>query len=99
MASAAELSQIVQRLETVACKLESAVLGSKGSTAMQQGNTFFTYLDLFMMCSDLLFHKKRIAYSKIEVTLDIWCRRLSFVLISRTVRRVILVRRLSFLLD
>lgn len=34
MASVAELSQIVQRLETVASKLESTVLGAKGSTAM-----------------------------------------------------------------
>lgn len=38
MASAAELSLIVQRLETVASKLESTVLGAQGSTTTMPGN-------------------------------------------------------------
>lgn len=41
MASAAELSQIVQRLETVASKLESTVLGAKQSTTMPGTTVFF----------------------------------------------------------
>lgn len=45
MASAAELSLIVQRLETVASKLESTVLGAQGSTTIMPGKKTFSILN------------------------------------------------------
>lgn len=45
MASAAELSLIVQRLETVASKLESTVLGAQGSTTTMPGNKKLFYIE------------------------------------------------------
>ena len=45
MASAAELSLLVQRLETVANKLESTVLGAHGSTTTMPGNNKLFYLE------------------------------------------------------
>ena len=49
MASAAELSLIVQRLETVASKLESTVLlGAQATTTMPGNNNVFSILSDYM---------------------------------------------------
>lgn len=85
MASAAELSQIVHRLETVASKLESTVLGAKGSTAMPGKKKKTSFLFFVWICQlhleqymhtvgqlSFIFIAWKEAQNENEVTPNIW---------------------------
>lgn len=84
MASAAELSLLVQRLETVASKLESTVLGAQGSTTTMPGIKKLLYISdyrhriiqVWEECRSVIKRKKKNMYNlkrrRMEVTPDIW---------------------------